>query len=338
MEKILITGGAGYIGSHIALTLLSRGHEVVILDNLVNSSRLALNSVEKITRKKLFFHYGDVCSATDVDNVFKQHHIDAVIHMAGLKSVTESVRRPDIYYLNNVVGTLNLLARMRLAQVSRLIFSSSATVYGPQPRCPVDESCLPGETTNPYGTTKLIAERYLRDMVKAEPQLAVTALRYFNPAGAHESGLIGEDPRGIPNNLIPYIFQVATGKLDYLCVYGDDYPTADGTGIRDYIHVMDLAEGHCKALNNLQPGFRVYNLGTGKGYSVMEIIRTVEKVSGKQINWQLRERRKGDIAKSLSDPSLAQRELGWRAQRCLENMIADGWRWHSTHPQGYVKE
>lgn len=282
MEKVLITGGAGYIGSHIALTLLNQGYEVVVLDNLVNSSQQALASVEAITGKKLFFYHGDVRSASDLDGIFRRHHIDKVIHMAGLKSVTESLTQPAVYYQNNVFGTFNLLERMKLAQVWRIIFSSSATVYGARPSCPVTESNPVGGTTNPYGTTKLIAERYLQDIAKAEPQLAITVLRYFNPAGAHQSGLIGEDPKGVPSNLIPYIFQVATGQLDYLYVYGNDYPTPDGTGVRDYIHVMDLAEGHRKALDNLRPGFRTYNLGTGKGYSVIDIIKTVEKVSGKK--------------------------------------------------------
>ncbi|WP_380177435.1 UDP-glucose 4-epimerase GalE [Kalamiella sp. sgz302252] len=338
MKKVLITGGAGYIGSHIALALLDRDREVVVVDNLVNGSLQALARVETITGKKLFFYHGDIRSAADLDNIFRRHHIGEVIHMAGLKSVSESISRPDDYYQNNVVGTLNLLDSMRRARVRRLIFSSSATVYGPQPCCPVDESCPTGATTNPYGTTKLIAEHYLRELAAAEPQLAITALRYFNPIGAHESGLIGEDPCGIPTNLLPYIFQVAIGKLEHLCVYGTDYPTPDGTGVRDYIHIMDLAAGHLKALDNLQPGFRVYNLGTGKGYSVMEIINAVEKISGRQIKWQPRKRRKGDAAECYADPSLAQRELSWQAERCLEKMIADAWRWHSAYPQGYVKE
>lgn len=336
MEKTLITGGAGYIGSHIALTLLSRGREVVVLDNLVNSSHISLARVEEITGKKLFFYRGDVRDMTDVDRVFRQHNIGEVIHMAGLKSVNESVDQPTIYYQNNVAGTLNLLERMKQAQVRRLIFSSSATVYGPQQHSPITESCPVGGTTNPYGTTKLVAEQYLYDVVKADPQLAVTALRYFNPAGAHESGLIGEDPCGTPNNLMPYIFQVATGRLDCLSIYGNDYPTSDGTGVRDYIHVMDLAEGHIKALDNLEPGFRAYNLGTGKGYSVMDIIKTFEKISGQPVKWIIRQRRKGDVAKCLSDPSLARQELGWQAERCLENMIKDAWHWHCNNPQGYL--
>lgn len=337
MNKILITGGAGYIGSHIALTLLNRERKVVVLDNLTNSSRYALTRIEEITGKNIVFYHGDIRSATDVDSVFREHAISEVIHLAGLKSVTESVVRPEDYYQNNVVGTLNLLERMKLAQVWRLVFSSSATVYGPNPPCPVIEKSPAGATTTPYGTTKLIAEQYLRDVAKAEPRLAITALRYFNPAGAHESGMIGEDPRGVPHNLIPCIFQVAVGKLDHFYVYGNDYPTPDGTGVRDYIHVMDLAEGHSKALDKLRPGFRVYNLGTGKGYSVMEIVKTVERVCGRRIAWQIKKRREGDVATCFSDPSLARIELGWRAKRSLENMIADAWRWYSANPQGYLK-
>ena len=335
MEKVLITGGAGYIGSHIALALLNQGREVVVLDNLTNSSPMSLAKVEAITGKKIYFHRGDVRYAKDTDLIFRQHNISDVIHMAGLKSVSESVIQPGLYYQNNVAGTLNLLDSMTHANVRHLIFSSSATVYGLQEHACVAESCPVGATTNPYGTTKLVVEKYLYDMAIADSRLAVVALRYFNPAGAHESGLIGEDPCGIPANLIPYIFQVATGKLNCLFVYGDDYPTDDGTGVRDYIHVMDLAEGHLKALEHLGHGFKAYNLGTGIGYSVLDIIKTFEKVSGQRIRWEIRERRKGDVAKCLSDPSLAQRELGWQAKRCLENMIEDGWRWHSANPQGY---
>lgn len=336
MKSVLITGGAGYIGSHMTLALLNRGVRVIVMDNLVNSSQVSLLRVEAITGKKITFYQGDVRQQEDIEEVFRENGIESVIHMAGLKSVSESVHSPCRYYQNNVTGTLNLLAVMQKQKVKKLIFSSSATVYGLPDEIPVKESCPCGGTTNPYGTTKLVAEQFLHEVVNAEPEIAITVLRYFNPAGAHESGCIGEDPAGIPDNLMPYIFQVGMGRLPCLSVYGSDYPTADGTGVRDYIHVMDLVEGHIRALDNIKPGFQAFNLGTGRGYSVFDIIKSFEKVSGKKIPVEIKPRREGDIAECLSDPSLAYEQLGWRAERSLEVMIRDAWHWHKKNPDGYL--
>lgn len=332
---ILVTGGAGYIGSHTVLALLERGEEVVVLDNLSNSSPESLFRVERLTGKKVIFYQGDIQQHHLLDHIFRQHDVHAVIHLAGLKSVRESTEEPLKYYQNNISGSLIVLDRMRHAGVKQFIFSSSATVYGLAEYTPLTESCRVGQTTNPYGTSKLIVEQILAEFASTAPQMAITALRYFNPAGAHESGLIGEDPAGIPNNLLAYLAQVAIGKLAVLPVYGNDYPTSDGTGVRDYIHVMDLAEGHLKALDNLQPGFNVYNLGTGKGYSVLEIIRAFERACGFKIAYQFNPRRAGDIAECWSDPSLAAEKLGWQAKRSLEKMVRDAWSWQSKNPQGY---
>lgn len=334
--NVLITGGAGYIGSHIALMLLQQDYNVWVLDNLCNSSYIALQRVELLAGRKLFFCKGDVRSSEDLDNVFSQSSIDAVIHMAGLKSVNESIEKPVKYYQNNVSGTLTLLESMSKHHISKLIFSSSATVYGVPSRNPLCENSDAGKTTNPYGASKFIAEKIMREVVDAQPKFAVTALRYFNPAGAHPSGLIGEHPDGIPNNLLPYILQVANGLRSHLPVFGDDYDTPDGTGVRDYIHVMDLAEGHIQALKNLKAGYRHYNLGTGQGYSVLDIVSMFERVSGKRVPLDFHPRRPGDVAVCLSDPELARKELGWQAKRCLHTMLGDAWRWHRQNPYGYT--
>ena len=336
--NVLITGGAGYIGSHIALSLLQKNHHVIVLDNLCNSSPLALQRVEALSGKKLNFLQGDIRRRSDLNLVFSSQPIDAVIHMAGLKSVNESLQKPVKYYQNNIAGTLMLLEMMKQHSVKKLIFSSSATVYGIPVKIPLCEGCDTGNTTNPYGASKYMVEKIMAEVADAQPELAITALRYFNPAGAHPSGQIGEHPEGIPNNLLPYLFQVANGLRSHLPVFGDDYATPDGTGVRDYIHVMDLAEGHIQALNRLQPGYRHYNLGTGQGYSVLEIVRMFEQVSGRQVPLDMRARRPGDVAICLSDPSQAKKELGWQATRDLEAMLRDAWRWHTQNPQGYVTQ
>ncbi|WON78134.1 UDP-glucose 4-epimerase GalE [Serratia sp. UGAL515B_01] len=336
---ILVTGGAGYIGSHTVLALLERGDDVVVLDNLSNSSEESLHRVEQLTNKTSIFYQGDVQDAECLNRIFQGHKITAVIHFAGLKAVGESTRKPLEYYQNNVTGTLVLLEEMRRAGVHQFIFSSSATVYGTPEQIPLVETSRLGGTTSPYGTSKLMVEQILQDFAKAEPAFSITALRYFNPVGAHESGRIGEDPNGIPNNLVPYISQVAIGKLDKLSVFGNDYPTPDGTGIRDYIHVMDLAEGHLKAIDHIndQKGFVVYNLGTGKGYSVLDILHAFEKVSGCQVAYQIVPRRAGDIAEYWSNPALAAEKLGWRAKRDLDVMMRDTWNWQKNNPRGYSR-
>ncbi|NWA62467.1 UDP-glucose 4-epimerase GalE [Pantoea sp. B9002] len=336
--NVLITGGAGYIGSHIALSLLQKNHHVIVLDNLCNSSPLALTRVEALSGKKITFHQGDIRHRADLNQIFNQQTIDAVIHMAGLKSVNESLQKPVKYYQNNIAGTLTLLETMKQHQVKKLIFSSSATVYGIPVKIPLCENCDTGNTTNPYGASKYMVEKIMGEVVDAQPELAITALRYFNPAGAHPSGQIGEHPEGIPNNLLPYLFQVANGLRSNLPVFGDDYATPDGTGVRDYIHVMDLAEGHIQALNHLKPGYRHYNLGTGQGYSVLEIVQMFEQVSGRRVPLDMRPRRPGDVAICLSDPGQAKKELGWQATRDLEDMLRDAWRWHTQNPQGYVAQ
>jgi len=336
---ILVTGGAGYIGSHTVVELLEKGQQVIIVDNLCNSSQESLVRVQKITGKVPVFYQGDILDKAFLDNVFKKHNIDSVIHFAGLKAVGESVAKPISYYQTNVQGTLTLLDAMKDAGVFKLVFSSSATVYGDPAALPIDESFTVGGTTNPYGTSKLMVEMVLADVAKSDPRWAFVILRYFNPVGAHLSGLIGEDPNGIPNNLLPYISQVGVGKLKALAVFGDDYDTPDGTGVRDYIHVVDLALGHLQALKRIQDesGVFIYNLGTGNGYSVLDMIKAFEVASGKQIPYNVSPRREGDIAACYAAPEKALTELGWKAERGLDAMMQDTWRWQSNNPNGYKK-
>lgn len=334
---VLVTGGAGYIGSHTVVELLNANREVVVLDNLSNASAKSLDRVKQITGKAVTFYQGDVLDRALLKHIFADHNIESVIHFAGLKAVGESVVKPIEYYRNNVEGSLTLLDEMRQAGVFNFVFSSSATVYGDPEIIPITEQCKVGGTTNPYGTSKFMVERIIMDVVKAIPQFSMTILRYFNPVGAHESGLIGEDPNGIPNNLLPYISQVAIGKLQQLSVFGSDYPTHDGTGVRDYIHVVDLAVGHLKALNRHEndAGLHIYNLGTGTGYSVLDMLHAFEKVNNIKIPYRLTERRAGDIAVCYSDPSLALKELGWKTDRDLEQMMRDTWNWQKNNPNGY---
>lgn len=334
---VLVTGGAGYIGSHTVVELLNANREVVVLDNLSNASAKSLERVKQITGKAVTFYQGDVLDRTLLKRIFTDHKIESVIHFAGLKAVGESVVKPIEYYRNNVEGSLTLLDEMRQAGVFNFVFSSSATVYGDPEIIPITEQCNVGGTTNPYGTSKFMVERIIMDVVKAIPQFSMTILRYFNPVGAHESGLIGEDPNGIPNNLLPYISQVAIGKLQQLSVFGSDYPTHDGTGVRDYIHVVDLAIGHLKALDRHEndAGLHIYNLGTGTGYSVLDMVHAFEKVNNIKIPYRLTERRAGDIAVCYSDPSLALKELGWKTDRDLEQMMRDTWNWQKNNPNGY---
>ncbi|KGQ61878.1 UDP-glucose 4-epimerase [Gallibacterium anatis 7990] len=334
---VLVTGGAGYIGSHTVVELLNANREVVVLDNLSNSSAKSLDRVKQITGKAVTFYQGDVLDRALLKRIFADHNIESVIHFAGLKAVGESVVKPIEYYRNNVEGSLTLLDEMRQANVFNFVFSSSATVYGDPEIIPITEQCNVGGTTNPYGTSKFMVERIIMDVVKAIPQFSMTILRYFNPVGAHESGLIGEDPNGIPNNLLPYISQVAIGKLQQLSVFGSDYPTHDGTGVRDYIHVVDLAIGHLKALDRHEndAGLHIYNLGTGTGYSVLDMVHAFEKVNNIKIPYRLTERRAGDIAVCYSDPSLALKELGWKTERDLEQMMRDTWNWQKNNPNGY---
>lgn len=336
---ILVTGGAGYIGSHTVLALLERKEQVVVLDNLVNASAVSLQRVAAITGKQPAFYHGDIMDRTMLKRIFQEHTITCVIHFAGLKSVGESVAKPLEYYQNNLSGTLVLLDETRRAGVRQFIFSSSATVYGTPEQVPLRETSRVGGTTNPYGTSKLMVEQILQDFAKADPSFSISILRYFNPAGAHPSGQIGEDPHGIPNNLMPYIAQVAIGKLEKLAIFGDDYPTPDGTGVRDYIHVMDLAEGHLKALDHIHTstGVEVYNLGTGVGYSVLQMLHAFERASGRKIAYQITPRRPGDIAECWADVSLAAEKLDWKAQRGLEEMIRDAWNWQSNNPHGYAQ-
>lgn len=334
---ILVTGGAGYIGSHTVLTLLENHQQVVVLDNLINASPVSLERVELLTGQQVTFYEGDINDRECLKRIFSQHTISTVIHFAGLKSVGESAIKPLEYYKNNVSGTLVLLDEMRIAHVRNFIFSSSATVYGTPEKIPLHEESRTGGTTNPYGTSKLMVEQILRDFAVACPEFSIIILRYFNPVGAHESGLIGEDPNGIPNNLMPYISQVASGKLQQLAIFGDDYPTIDGTGVRDYIHVMDLAEGHVKALEHIhqQQGITTYNLGTGIGYSVLQMISAFEQVSGQHVPYQIMPRREGDIAECWADAQLAKDELDWTAQRGLEQMMRDTWNWQKKNPSGF---
>jgi UDP-glucose 4-epimerase len=335
--NILVTGGAGYIGTHTCLELLQSGHSAVVLDNLCNSEEEALLRVEKITGKKVVFYKGDMRDGALLKKIFGENRIDAVIHFAGLKAVGESVQMPLEYYENNIGGTFTLCGAMREAGVKNIIFSSSATVYGSPESVPVRED-FPLSATNPYGQTKLMIERILQDLNVADSDWNVTLLRYFNPIGAHKSGLIGENPRGIPNNLMPYITQIATGKLGKLRVFGNDYPTPDGTGVRDYIHVVDLAKGHVAALKNAcSGGVHIYNLGAGKGFSVLEVVAAFEKASGVKIPYEIVPRRAGDIAEVYADPTRAYEELGWKVGLTLEDMCADSWRWQSNNPDGYAK-
>ncbi len=335
---ILVSGGAGYIGSHTCVELIEAGYEIVVADNLINSSEEAVRRVEKITGKKVPFVKCELCDPVEVKELFRNYpNIDAVIHFAGLKAVGESVAKPLEYYTNNLVNTLMILNVMRDYGVKNFVFSSSATVYGDPASVPIREDFPTGGTTNPYGTTKLFIERILMDYCKAEPSLNVALLRYFNPIGAHESGLIGEDPNDIPNNLVPYIAQVAVGKLAKLHVFGDDYPTHDGTGVRDYIHVVDLARGHIAALKKLETncGLFVCNLGTGKGYSVFDVLHAYEKACGKTLPYVVDPRRPGDIAVCYADPTKAKEELGWEAKYGIEDMCASSWKWQSMNPNGY---
>jgi UDP-glucose 4-epimerase len=334
--RILVTGGAGYIGSHTSLELLNAGYEVVVVDNLINSKVESLRRVQELTSRSLTFHQVDLLDKPGLEAVFAEAPVDAVIHFAGLKAVGESVSIPLRYYHNNITGTLILCDVMFAHGVKNLVFSSSATVYGEPEMVPVRED-FPLSATNPYGRTKLMIEEILRDLGQADPAFNVALLRYFNPVGAHASGRIGEDPNGIPNNLMPYVAQVAVGKLPYLRVFGNDYPTPDGTGVRDYIHVVDLANGHLKALEKLgsNPGVRAYNLGTGQGYSVLDVVAAYEEMSGKPIPYQCVDRRPGDVAASYADPTRAQQELNWSAKLGLADMCADSWRWQSQNPNGF---
>lgn len=338
--KILVTGGAGYIGSHTCVELLNAGYEVVVMDNLYNSSEKALERVEQITGKKLTFYKVDMLDRDALEDIFQRERIDAVIHFAGLKAVGESVAKPLEYYHNNMTGTFQLCDVMRSHGCKNIIFSSSATVYGDPAFIPITEDCPKGKITNPYGQTKGMLEQVLTDLWVADHEWNVVLLRYFNPIGAHESGLIGEDPKGIPNNLVPYIAQVAVGKLECLGVFGNDYDTPDGTGVRDYIHVVDLAKGHVKAMKKLEPGsgVNIYNLGTGNGYSVLDVVHAFEKASGREIPYQIKPRRAGDIATCYCDASKAKRELGWSAQKGILEMCEDSWRWQSKNPNGYRDE
>lgn len=338
--KILVTGGAGYIGSHTCVELLENDYEVVILDNLYNSSEKAVNRIEKITNKKVTFYKTDLLNKEEMNAIFEKEKIDAVIHFAGLKAVGESVRKPLEYYQNNITGTLNLIDVMKKQNVKNIIFSSSATVYGNPASIPITEECPKGVCTNPYGWTKWMLEQILSDVYTSDPEWNVMLLRYFNPIGAHESGLIGEDPKGIPNNLLPYVAQVAIGKLECVGVFGNDYDTPDGTGVRDYIHVVDLAKGHVKALEKIKEkaGLKVYNLGTGNGYSVLDVIHAFEKACGHTIPYQIKPRREGDIATCYSKCDKAKEELGWVAQYNLDDMVSSSWKWQTMNPNGYKGE
>lgn len=336
---ILVTGGAGYIGSHTCVELLNEGYEVVVVDNLCNSSEEAIKRVEEITEKHITFYQVDLLDRDALNQVFDKEKIDSVIHFAGLKAVGESVSKPLEYYHNNITGTLILCDVMRKHGIKNLVFSSSATVYGDPALIPITEECPKGKITNPYGQTKSMLEQVLTDLNVADPEWNIVLLRYFNPIGAHKSGKIGEDPKGIPNNLVPFIAQVAVGKLDCLGVFGDDYDTPDGTGVRDYIHVVDLALGHVKAIEKLKhkEGVSIYNLGTGIGYSVLDIVKAYEKACGKKIKYEIKARRPGDIATCYADPQKASRELGWKAERGIEEMCVDSWKWQSLNPNGYEK-
>ena len=336
MSHILVTGGAGFIGSHTLVELLNSGHDVIVIDNLSNASKISLERVKEITGKDILFYEADIRDRAVLDRIFEEHPIDAVIHFAGLKAVGESVAKPIEYYDNNLVGTLVLLEAMRDHGVKKLIFSSSATVYGTPEQLPLTETCKVGGTTNPYGTSKYFQERMLEDVCVSDREWSVILLRYFNPVGAHASGRIGEDPKGIPNNLMPYVAQVASGKLERIGVFGNDYPTPDGTGVRDYIHVVDLARGHLAALKKLEePGVHIYNLGTGVGYSVLDMIHAFEKACGKTLPYAILPRRAGDIASCYASSEKAERELGWKAEYGIEEMCRDQWNWQKNNPEGY---
>lgn len=335
--QILVTGGTGFIGSHTVVELLNAGYEVVVVDNLYNSKALVVDRIEAITGKRPAFYEADVRDRAAMDRIFEAEHIGAVIHFAGLKAVGESTRKPVEYYANNIGSTLTLVDVMRAHGCKKIVFSSSATVYGDPAFVPITEECPLGETTNPYGATKSMQERILTDIWKSDNEWDVMLLRYFNPIGAHASGLIGEDPKGIPNNLLPYVAQVASGKLEKIHVFGKDYDTPDGTGVRDYIHVVDLAKGHVKAIEGMDTfrGVSIYNLGTGVGYSVLDIIKAFEKACGKTLPYVIDPRRPGDIATCYSDPSKAARDLGWKAELGIEDMCRDAWNWQSKNPDGY---
>ncbi|AVJ55278.1 UDP-glucose 4-epimerase GalE [Idiomarina sp. OT37-5b] len=338
-HNVLVTGGAGYIGSHTLVQLLDADYSVVVLDNFSNSSKESLNRVEKITGKRITLVEGDICDKTCLQELFSQHSIGSVIHFAGLKAVGESVEQPLRYYQNNVSGTLALCEVMENFGVKNIVFSSSATVYGDPETVPINEQSPVGNTTNPYGTSKYMVERILRDLCAADSGWSAVVLRYFNPVGAHKSGLIGEDPNGIPNNLLPYVSQVSIGRLEQLSVYGNDYPTSDGTGVRDYIHVVDLARGHLDALTLMEQsapvGFDAINLGTGQGYSVLDVISAFEQQSGRSVPYQVVERRPGDIAVCYADPDYAHKRLGWKAELGLDDMMRDSWNWQLNNPNGY---
>lgn len=334
--NILVTGGAGYIGSHTCVELLNAGYDIVVLDNLSNSSEKCLDAVKALTGKDFPFYKVDMLDYDAMEKVFIENKIDSVIHFAGLKAVGESTQIPITYYHNNITGTLNLMMLMEKYDVNNIVFSSSATVYGMPKTVPITED-FPLSTTNPYGSTKLMIEQIMTDASKANSKLSITLLRYFNPIGAHKSGTMGEDPKGIPNNLLPYIAQVAVGKLETVHVFGNDYNTPDGTGVRDYIHVVDLAIGHLKAIENCsdKSGVHIYNLGTGNGYSVLEIIKAFSKACGKELPYQIDPRRPGDIAECYADASKAKNELGWEAARGIDEMCEDSWRWQSNNPNGF---
>ena len=338
MKTTLVTGGAGYIGSHTLIELINNNFEVVVIDNLANSSRESLRRVEQITGHEIPFIEADVRDQSALDDIFTTYDIDSVIHFAGLKAVGESVAKPLEYYDNNLVSTLALLEAMRKYSVKQLVFSSSATVYGSPSELPLRETSTVGVgLTNPYGKTKYMIEQIIQDYCAADPTFEATILRYFNPIGAHQSGQIGEDPNGIPNNLLPYVAQVAVGKLQSVGVFGNDYDTPDGTGVRDYIHVVDLARGHVAALQHMKAGANVYNLGTGSGTSVLEIIKAFSKACGRDLSYEIKPRRAGDIAACYADCSKAERELGWRAELSIEQACADSWRWQSQNPNGFSK-
>ena len=335
-KNILVTGGAGYIGSHTCMELLNSNYQVTVIDNLSNSSYESLSRVQQLTGKKLEFHKEDLLNSKALHEIVSKGNFEAIIHFAALKAVGESTKIPLRYYQNNIIGTLNLLDAMDKTRIKNFVFSSSATVYGDPHKVPITEE-FPLSATNPYGRTKLMMEDILRDMGAAKERMNIVLLRYFNPVGAHESGEIGEDPNDIPNNLLPYISQVAVGRLEELSVFGNDYPTVDGTGVRDYIHVVDLALGHLKAIEILdkEPGVVAFNLGTGKGYSVLEIVEAFSKSCGRPIPYRLVERRPGDVAACYADPKKANRELNWKASRGLDEMCQDAWRWQSNNPNGY---
>lgn len=340
MKNVLITGGAGYIGSHVAVELLNKNYKVIVYDNLTNSSKISVKRVEEITGKNIIFYEADILDEKKLSEVFEKENIDVVIHCAALKAVGESVKKPLEYYHNNISGTLSLLKIMRKYSCKNIIFSSSATVYGDPEKVPITEDFPKGICTNPYGWTKSMMEQIMTDLQKSDPEWKVVLLRYFNPIGAHESGKIGEDPQGIPNNLLPYIAQVAVGKLDYLRVFGDDYDTVDGTGVRDYIHVVDLAKGHVLSVDKIDKleGVSIINLATGNGYSVLEVLKAFEKACGKKISYKIVERREGDIAKCFADASKAYEVLGWRAEKGIDEMCEDSWRWQSQNPNGYEEK